>query len=157
MNHYLTEDVVNNPKHYTEGGIEVIDYLKAKMTGEEFIGFLRGNVMKYVSRAGKKDDVVQDYEKARWYLNKLIETLSGKEAAKVMLVDNPENLIINKISHRQNGYICGLCKKLDLDHRNMPDDISPLPDVHDLTEMEASDLIERLLVMIDQQKRVLRK
>ena len=51
-------DNVNHPDHYTAGGIEVIDFLK-------------GNVIKYLSRAGLKGAETQDYEKALWYLNRL--------------------------------------------------------------------------------------
>lgn len=65
-------DNVNNPAHYCQGGIKVIDYLKAKMTAEEFKGFLRGNVLKYVSRAEAKGKEKEDYEKALWYLKRLI-------------------------------------------------------------------------------------
>lgn len=71
-------DLVNNPPHYTAGGIETIDYIKAKLTPEEFIGYLKGNVIKYTSRAGKKDDVVQDLEKAQWYMNRQIKALKGE-------------------------------------------------------------------------------
>ena len=39
-----------NPNHYIFGGIETIEYLKAKLTAEEYRGFLKGNVLKYVSR-----------------------------------------------------------------------------------------------------------
>lgn len=64
-------DPVNNPKHYTQGGIETIDYLAAKLTDEEFGGFCRGNVLKYVSRCLDKNGV-EDLRKARWYLDRLI-------------------------------------------------------------------------------------
>ena len=74
----LKADLVNNPPHYTAGGIETIDYIKAKLTPEEFIGYLKGNVIKYTSRAGKKDDVVQDLEKAQWYMNRQIKALKGE-------------------------------------------------------------------------------
>jgi hypothetical protein len=67
------EDLVNNPKHYTAGGIECIDYLKAKLTPEEFVGFLKGNTLKYMSRAGLKNDELEDYKKAQFYINKLVE------------------------------------------------------------------------------------
>lgn len=67
-------DVVNNPSHYTAGGIEVIDYLRAKLSPEEYRGFLRGNTLKYLSRAGLKGDAVEDLRKARWYLDALIDT-----------------------------------------------------------------------------------
>jgi len=69
-------DPVNHPNHYTAGGIECIDYLIAKLPKEELIGYCRGNAMKYLSRVGLKDDPVQEYKKAQWYLNKLIEVMS---------------------------------------------------------------------------------
>lgn len=73
----LTEnDPVNHPNHYTAGGIECIDYLIAKLPKDELIGYCRGNAMKYLSRVGLKDDPIQEYKKAQWYLNKLIEVMS---------------------------------------------------------------------------------
>jgi len=66
-------DAVHNPSHYTDGGIEVIDYIEAKLTPEQFEGFLLGNVLKYTSRAGKKVNKVQDLEKAQVYLGWLVE------------------------------------------------------------------------------------
>lgn len=42
----MPHDPVNSPDHYTFGGIETIDYLKAKLSPEEFAGFCRGNVLK---------------------------------------------------------------------------------------------------------------
>jgi len=66
-------DMVNHPPHYKVGGIETIDYMQAKSTPEEFAGYLRLNCMKYLSRAGHKDNALEDYKKAAWYLNKLIE------------------------------------------------------------------------------------
>jgi hypothetical protein len=62
---------VNSPDHYTAGGIEVIDYLKAKLTPEEYRGFLRGNAIKYLSPAGMKGPSLTDYRKALWYLEQL--------------------------------------------------------------------------------------
>ena len=66
-------DAVNHPPHYKVGGIETIDYMKAKSTPEEFRGHLRLTAIKYLSRTGYKDDALQDLKKAQWYLNKLIE------------------------------------------------------------------------------------
>jgi hypothetical protein len=68
-------DIVNHPKHYTHGGIETIDYMKAKSTHEEFCGHLRLTAIKYLSRAGLKDDTLQDMQKAGWYVNRLIQEL----------------------------------------------------------------------------------
>lgn len=68
-----TPDVINSPAHYKVGGIETIDFIKAKLTPEEFKGYLLGNVLKYASRAGHKDNAVQDAGKLAWYANKLAE------------------------------------------------------------------------------------
>ena len=65
-------DMVNHPDHYKVGGIEAIDYIQAKLSPEEFAGYCRGNALKYLSRAGHKDDAVQDYRKAKWYIERLI-------------------------------------------------------------------------------------
>lgn len=66
-------DQVNHPDHYTSGGIECIDAIRASMSPDEFRGLLKGNVIKYVWRYRLKGKPVQDLEKAAWYLNKLIE------------------------------------------------------------------------------------
>lgn len=60
-------DDINHPSHYTQGDIEVIDY-----TEDKKLGYRLGNVVKYVSRAGHKDDAIKDLKKARWYLNREI-------------------------------------------------------------------------------------
>jgi len=64
-------DLVNNPPHYTAGGIDFIDFAEAKGLTENAYLF---NVVKYVVRAGKKADVdpVQDLEKAEYYLKREI-------------------------------------------------------------------------------------
>jgi len=68
-------DMVNSPPHYKIGGIETIDFIKAKLTPEEFRGYLKGNVMKYASRTGYKGDALQDAGKMAWYANRLEQTL----------------------------------------------------------------------------------
>jgi len=65
------EDMVNSPSHYTDGGIETIDFIKAKLTDEEFAGYLKGNVIKYVTRANLKGNHAQDLAKAKWYMDRL--------------------------------------------------------------------------------------
>lgn len=70
-------DMVNSPPHYTSGGIETIDFIAAKLSREEFIGYLKGNALKYGSRIGKKDDAVTDIGKMVWYSMKLREVLAG--------------------------------------------------------------------------------
>lgn len=63
-------DNVNHPSHYTDGKIEVIDFIEDKK-----LGFHLGNAIKYIARAGKKDKdkVVEDIQKAIWYLNRYLE------------------------------------------------------------------------------------
>jgi hypothetical protein len=56
-----------NPDHYKIGGIETIDFIQAKLSPEEFAGYCRGNMLKYITRAGHKDDAGQDMRKALWY------------------------------------------------------------------------------------------
>lgn len=71
-------DNVNRPDHYTFGAIEVIDYIRDKMTPEMFQGFCMGNVLKYVSRHKHKNGV-EDLKKANVYLGWLIESEEGAE------------------------------------------------------------------------------
>lgn len=68
-----------NPDHYKIGGIETIDYMKAKSTPEEFRGHLRLTALKYLSRYGKKDDELQELLKCHWYLDRLIQELENEK------------------------------------------------------------------------------
>ena len=70
------EDMVNNPTHYNKSGIECIDAIGA-MTSEGFEYYLQGNIMKYLWRYKYKNGV-EDFEKAQWYLNKLISTIKDR-------------------------------------------------------------------------------
>ena len=65
------DDPVNPPSHYTRGGIECIDAIKASMSPEAFHGFLQGNAMKYIWRHDLKGKPVEDLDKAMWYLTRL--------------------------------------------------------------------------------------
>ena len=69
-----SQDVVNKPAHYTDGNIEVIDFIEDKK-----LGFHLGNAVKYISRAGKKDPAktVEDLQKAKWYLEREINRILG--------------------------------------------------------------------------------
>jgi hypothetical protein len=69
-------DPVNRPSHYTDGKIEVIDFIEDKK-----LGFHLGNTVKYIARAGKKgpSKKLQDLEKARWYLNREINNMLNIE------------------------------------------------------------------------------
>lgn len=71
----LEHDAVNSPEHYTSGGIECIDCIKAAL-GENFMGFLIGNVIKYSYRYKDKNGV-EDLKKARWYIDRAINELEN--------------------------------------------------------------------------------
>ena len=65
-------DEVNHPPHYTQGGIECINAIRAALTPEEFRGYCKGNVLKYTWRERiKQQDIAM--EKAQWYINQLLE------------------------------------------------------------------------------------
>lgn len=67
------EDNVNSPNHYKLAGldVEVIDVIKASMSPEEFKGYCKGNVIKYVTRENKKNGM-EDLRKAKKYLEYVI-------------------------------------------------------------------------------------
>ena len=65
-------DPVSHPSHYTSGGIECIDAIKASMSKLEYEGFLKGNLIKYTWRYRDKGGL-QDLHKANWYLDRLIK------------------------------------------------------------------------------------
>ena len=71
-------DDVNYPQHYNKGGIEAIQAIEASMSSLEFKGYLKGNVLKYIWRYAYKEKPIQDLKKARWNLDKLIETHEDK-------------------------------------------------------------------------------
>jgi hypothetical protein len=68
----MSDDKVNSPSHYTTGTIESLVYIESMLTEEEYIGFLRGNISKYLHRYKYKNGV-EDLRKAQFYLNKLID------------------------------------------------------------------------------------
>lgn len=70
----IMHDPVNHPSHYTYGKIECLDYIEDKG-----FNFNLGNAIKYITRAGHKGNMVEDLEKAVFYLNREISLLKGKE------------------------------------------------------------------------------
>jgi hypothetical protein len=64
-------DKVNHPSHY---GGENNPYEAIKVIEAHKLNFCLGNVLKYVLRADKKGEILDDLKKASWYLNREIET-----------------------------------------------------------------------------------
>ena len=65
-------DKINHPSHYTQGPIECVDAIESALTPEEFRGWLKGSAMKYIWRAGRKNDAAEDIGKAQWFLARLL-------------------------------------------------------------------------------------
>lgn len=71
----MADDMINSPPHYTRGGIECVDAIRAALTPEEFRGWLKGNVLKYLWRGPHKGSEAQDYGKGEWYLKRLLKEM----------------------------------------------------------------------------------
>lgn len=71
-------NVVNHPQHYTSGKIEVIDVIEDQLSPEEYKGYIKGQIIKYVTRERHKNGV-EDLRKAQFYLNRYIQYLEKGE------------------------------------------------------------------------------
>ena len=71
-------DPVHRPEHYMQGHIETIDKIKLLLTPEEYLGYLKGNVIKY-DRAPFKGNMEQDYDKQKVYYDWALEQMEGKD------------------------------------------------------------------------------
>ena len=74
---FIGDDRVNSPSHYTNGSQEAIDIIEDAISDapSNKQGFLQAQVLKYLLRLWLKDNPKEDAEKARWYLNRLIDSL----------------------------------------------------------------------------------
>ena len=68
---------VDHPEHYNFGKMETLDLIDNFSTPEEYDGFLKGNIIKYLHRYNFKNGL-EDLEKAQWYLNKLIDVFKER-------------------------------------------------------------------------------
>ena len=76
---YLKSDKVNSPAHYTRGTQEAIDIIEEAIQDAPSVetGMLQAQVLKYLLRLWLKDNSTEDAQKARWYLNRLIDKLQS--------------------------------------------------------------------------------
>lgn len=76
-------DEINSPAHYKQGDIECIDAIESALTADEFRGYLKGNVIKYIWRERHKQQATA-VGKANWYLQRLLDwfrkTQGGEQA-----------------------------------------------------------------------------
>jgi|TARA_Y100000114_G_C11526734_1_gene216053 hypothetical protein len=68
-------DRVNSPAHYTQGQIECKEAIKSALGREQYEGFLRGNILKYIWRGPYKNENLEDYRKAKFWLDELIKEI----------------------------------------------------------------------------------
>jgi len=69
---YRGADSINHPPHYTQGKIEVIDFI-----ADQQMGYMDGNIIKYIARYRHKGSAVEDLKKAKWYLERLLAEVDG--------------------------------------------------------------------------------
>ena len=74
----MIDEQINHPPHYTNGNIEVMDYIIDSLSDEELRGYIKGNIIKYISRERHKGGD-NDLRKMEWYLPRYIEYLRVKE------------------------------------------------------------------------------
>jgi hypothetical protein len=67
----MTNDNVNSPAHYNVGNLETIQLIEESMSQTKFLGYLEGNVSKYLARYEHKGKPLEDLDKALWYLSYL--------------------------------------------------------------------------------------
>ena len=72
----MSKEMVNHPSHYNVG-IETIDYIESWE-----MNFNIGNVIKYATRAGFKENQLEDLEKAKWYLEREMQRVKGEQLCK---------------------------------------------------------------------------
>lgn len=71
------KDMVNHPPHYNQGGVECIEAIKSMLTPEEFKGYCKGSIVKYVWRSDLKGQNIEDLKKSEFFLKALIERLEN--------------------------------------------------------------------------------
>ena len=114
-------DPVNSPRHYADsfGGVECIEAIEASMSIEEFKGFLKGNVQKYVWRYAQKNGS-EDLKKAKWYLERLITIVTmGEAMAKATIRDGSKKVAETIANYDPDDYMASGC----------PDGFCPMPGV----------------------------
>ena len=133
-------DAVNHPAHYTDGRIEVIDFIEDKK-----LNYHRGNAVKYICRAGKKDPekTIEDLQKAEWYLHREIQRLTAQKEvrkAEIKAADNgitfKDELMSSVVRHPR--FWAKATGREDLAEQ--------LPEDTGLSQAEAAEIVKELAV-----------
>lgn len=118
-------DPIEHPAHYTFSAIEPIEVIEAWE-----LGFHLGNCLKYIARAGRKENRLEDLKKARWYLDREI----GRMDEEVEVIDAEEAEAASPICYACNGtgtsrfsyrpddygphLICATCRGTGVSHQD---------------------------------------
>lgn len=79
---YTVTDNINSPAHYANRKFETIDVIEDCIKANKldgYQGYLLGNIIKYISRANVKGEMLENLKKAQWYLNRLIEVRENEK------------------------------------------------------------------------------
>ena len=94
----FTLNTVEHPKHYRLEGIkEVLDVIRYALSEEEYLGFLKGNVIKYALRAPYKGELEQDWEKASYYADLVKNEQAPEEEKLFRMVDYLDDYLTHYI------------------------------------------------------------
>jgi len=85
----MDNDIISNPSHYTEGR----KYEPRKVIEDWDLDFYLGNAVKYISRAGRKNDTIEDLRKAKQYIDFEIEKLSEMEMNRIIEKHDSSHLV----------------------------------------------------------------
>lgn len=111
-------DMVNQPPHYNQGDIECIQAIEASMTPLEFLGYLKGSIIKYTWRYRYKDAPIEDLEKANWYLARLMKcvdktpTPNEKPELSPTFTELDVRPVISQRECTKGGRNCKVCTEL---------------------------------------------
>ena len=105
----MSDDDVNSPRHYQLfPEREAIGLIEHELSKSEYVGYLKGNILKYRLRAGKKSDALKDIQKAGWYEKELWRVLNQSPVEKHKKPDLEElcqEVIRGKPSQEFSSYI----------------------------------------------------
>jgi hypothetical protein len=93
----MVNDNVNSPTHYKYGKKETIEVIRDCTTNDEYHGYLKGNILKYISRYKFKGEPLEDLQKANWYLNRLIKEVGNKFEGEPLEDLQKANWYLNKL------------------------------------------------------------
>lgn len=134
-------DIVNSPSHYTDGKIEVIDYIEDKK-----LNFNLGNTIKYISRAGKKGDRKEDLEKALWYLKRELGLPKEKNISLSVAIETLKRTLKNDEDYF-DGWAANIAMSFIDEFYKVPKETALITrdKIHDIANTAAENFLNNLI------------